>query len=117
MCIVNKPPKLRKNENCYEVNATQILSVHVGDYENNQKSLCIAACKDYKYAGMIDIQCFCGDILPSSTAQQSGECTSLCPGNENERCGGLEWRMPGEDVWRISVFAVPSKVSVLIETI
>ena len=99
MCIVNKPPKLRKNENCYEVNATQILSVHVGDYENNQKSLCIAACKGFNYAGMENgIECFCGNIQPSATLKRPGECPTKCPRDANEKCGGPNWRM---NVWSV----------------
>ena len=49
------------------------------------------------------IECFCGDIQPTASLYRPGECSTKCPGNENEKCGGSSWRM--------SVSSVESDVS------
>ena len=95
-------------ENCYKTEIPQVLPVeitrHLGG--ENQKSTCIAACKDYKYAGMeAGNMCFCGDILPAPALKRPGECKSLCSGDTSEMCGGH---------WRMSIFDVPSKFTVLL---
>jgi hypothetical protein len=54
--------------------------------------LCLAACQDggYKYAGLHDTQCYCAHALDNmvSTELAFGNCDILCPGNDNEYCGG-----------------------------
>ena len=41
-------------------------------------------------------QCYCGDtIWPYSVPQEDGNCSTACPGNELERCGGF---------WKISIY-------------
>ena len=71
-----------------------------------EKSTCIAACGNHKYAGMEDDNlCFCGDILPAATLKRPGECTTPCPGDTSEMCGGH---------LRISIFDVPGKFTVLL---
>ena len=80
----------------------------IGNFYDDGKSACIAACKDYKYAGMeAGNQCFCGDILPAAALKRPGECTSKCSGVTSEMCGGH---------WRISIFDVLGKFTVLLYT-
>ena len=95
-------------ENCYEDKMPRVLSVEIkGLADENQKSTCIAACKDYRYAGMENgNQCFCGDILPYAALKRPGECTTVCPGNKEEMCGG---------VLRINIFEVPGKFTAIID--
>ena len=98
----------RKNDSaiesgeCYEDNKkNRILPIHIGDYDNNQMSVCIAACDGYKYAGMqYSYQCFCGNILPEMSLKRPGECTTRCPGKAAESCGAS---------WRMNIFDVTGK--------
>jgi hypothetical protein len=55
----------------------------------NTVQTCIAACTyhGYLYAGLQDgIQCYCGDSYGGQGP--SGGCTTACPGNSAETCGG-----------------------------
>ena len=93
-------------DNCYEDDMPRVLPVLIrGLVDENKKSACIAACKGYKYAGMEDgNQCFCGDISPAAALKRPGECTTVCPGDKSEMCGAP---------WRINIFDVPGKLTVL----
>ena len=50
-------------------------------------------------------QCFCGTVLPAAAIKRPGECTTVCPGDHSEMCGGS---------WRINIFDVPGKFTVLL---
>ena len=80
-------------DGCYEDNQSRILSTYIGDFPNNKKSVCMAACSDYKFAGVqYGTQCFCGNDQPDPSLLRPDQCTMTCPGNSNENCGGF-WRM------------------------
>jgi hypothetical protein len=66
----------------------------------NTVQTCIAACTyhGYLYAGLQDgIQCYCGNSYGGQGP--SGGCTTSCPGNSVETCGGPY----ANDVYRTSV--------------
>ena len=83
--------------------------MNIGNYDNNQMSVCMAACAGYKYAGMqYSKRCFCGDILPDSGLKRPEECTTRCPGNAKETCGGS---------WKMNIFKVPGKLKLNIKSL
>lgn len=75
---------------CYEDNTnSNILSEYKGEFANNSATTCTETCKDYKFAGMqAGTHCYCGNKLPAVAHQQKGQCTTVCPGNDKEMCGG-----------------------------
>ncbi|KAM0465619.1 hypothetical protein ACHAPV_001672 [Trichoderma viride] len=65
---------------------------------------CIDLCQEKKYVGVFDTRCFCANHLDVRTAatQKEGLCSSVCPGDNRELCGGIiggggdgEGRLPG----------------------
>ena len=90
--------------NCYKDAIPRVLPVHQFSKDDNKKSVCIAACEGFKYAGVENgNQCFCGDILPAAALKRAGECTRVCPGDQSEMCGGS---------WRINIFDVPGEFTI-----
>ena len=76
---------------CYEDNASRLLPVYIGEFPNNEKSVCIVACKGYRYAGVqYARECFCGNDKPNRALLRVGpnECSMICPGNTEQICGG-----------------------------
>ena len=103
LALIENTDHVENTENgvCYEISSPRIFSKHGGNFSDNQKSVCIAACADYKYAGVQNsIQCFCGDLLPPPMLERYGECSIICPGNADEKCG---------DVMRMNIYEVPRK--------
>ena len=83
----------------------RILSHEAGKFDDNQRSRCFAACEGYAFAGLeYGKTCFCGNTLPNSDLLRPGECTTPCPGNAEEMCGGG---------WRMNLVSVPGKLNLL----
>lgn len=59
--------------------------------------LCVDSCNGITYAGVFEGKCYCADSLDSGTraVADATECDHLCPGNEDEFCGGLTDDIPG----------------------
>ncbi|KIY48189.1 hypothetical protein FISHEDRAFT_7532, partial [Fistulina hepatica ATCC 64428] len=54
-------------------------------------AICISACakKGYTYAGVEDgYQCFCGSSYNGGTPASGTGCTTVCPGDSSQTCGG-----------------------------
>ena len=62
----------------------------------NTQELCKEHCnaKNYRFAGVqFGSQCFCGNTAPPfSAVAPEEECNKVCPGDQNQMCGGT-WRM------------------------
>ena len=75
---------------CYQdKGGTRDLPVEPYSSSDNTIEACITACTDnnYPYAGAQDgIQCFCGKSY--GAFGPSNACSSPCPGNDAEICGG-----------------------------
>ncbi|KAF4968843.1 hypothetical protein FSARC_3872, partial [Fusarium sarcochroum] len=57
--------------------------------EDNDPQECTAACVGSNFAGLYDNSCYCGNELDASAAP-AGSCDIVCPGDDNEICGGLD---------------------------
>ncbi|KAF6827671.1 wsc domain-containing protein [Colletotrichum plurivorum] len=51
---------------------------------------CIAACGGSKLVGLFNTDCYCGSFLDETNSRSvpETECSILCPGDPNTRCGG-----------------------------
>lgn len=63
-----------------------------GYYYTNSLTVeqCSVSCKaqGYAYAGMESNQCWCGSTLNRNLVKPESECSTSCPGNSTQTCGG-----------------------------
>ncbi|RGP77449.1 neurofilament medium polypeptide [Fusarium longipes] len=59
--------------------------------EDNDAETCGDACLGSNFFGLYDNTCYCGSVLDLNTSPAVGtdQCDIVCPGNDNENCGGL----------------------------
>ncbi|XP_052780548.1 uncharacterized protein LOC128217436 [Mya arenaria] len=56
--------------------------------KSNQQSTCIEFCHDSNYFGLKGNTCYCFRKLKGQFVRTGSNCTTRCPGNTEERCGG-----------------------------
>ncbi|KAM0249219.1 hypothetical protein ACHAQJ_009125 [Trichoderma viride] len=63
----------------------------VADSKDMTLEKCIDRCDKKTYVGVFDSHCFCAEHLDASTraTQREGVCNHVCPGNNQELCGGI----------------------------
>ncbi|KAI8954064.1 glycoside hydrolase family 16 protein [Xylaria longipes] len=61
----------------------------IASFSTMDNEACVASCTGHKYAGVSGETCYCADTLGDATAVANEMCTTLCPGNPHEICGGV----------------------------
>ncbi|KAK8119038.1 uncharacterized protein PG998_003664 [Apiospora kogelbergensis] len=61
------------------------------DFATMDNEACVASCAGLgrKYSGVYATTCYCADNLGDASAVDNAQCDRACPGNPNQRCGGL----------------------------
>ncbi|XP_046359981.2 flocculation protein FLO11-like [Haliotis rufescens] len=75
---------------CYNDSTARALNETLLTSSTMSHATCFRFCHPYKYAGLeYSDECFCDDVIaPHHTLQDERNCTSVCPGNSDELCGG-----------------------------
>mmetsp|Transcript_107725 Transcript_107725/g.303479 ORF Transcript_107725/g.303479 Transcript_107725/m.303479 type:complete len:901 (+) Transcript_107725:91-2793(+) len=85
---------------CYVDTPTRILGAATVVHDDLSLEYCAQLCanQNYTLAGAeFGLQCYCGHGFNVAAPQKGNGCTTTCPGNSKQSCGGY---------WFISVFAV-----------
>ena len=76
---------------CWSDSTRNALAEKQTVHKDMTKEVCESSCQGFKYYGLRYGQhCYCGNTLAAATTKVAeAKCDSVCPGNKQQKCGGL----------------------------